>query len=505
MNKNKITIRPEGSLEAILSLGPVVRALGERNAGAEIGLVAEECFREAAGLVPGLSFFETTPPSEGVTYDFSQRAGESWGQESLDWKAYLQGCAAGAANPYHQIDLSRKAADAETIDVNFELLSPGVEESLPESVVGGNALRIALCASSLSINELQALLEGISRLETPAAVHLLGTVPDRRKSTILLSAWEERIQLVDLCGRQSFSQMAETLRLCDIAFTAPGASALLSSGYGTFTICVDEGRNPLHYPYGHGHLVIQRTDSEEFHVALGRMTTDIVGFALSGNGGNIPSLSQWQAFADERVDNFLSHLRLFATQRLESLEGNSSVTELCLRPLIFLGAEYGDMLRSIYRLVWEHSVRGRSLAAHDLEILHQDTLGQLAAELKAMEQLYELANFGRTFSEHILDSLTKADQSRAKQDAAKLQETEELIHMLAKTAASLVPLASFHEKRQRLLDEMDPIELSRQMAKLFSDMQERILLLLDLAKTLFHTTLQNESRPIVSEENPSHG
>jgi hypothetical protein len=409
-----------------------------------------------------------------------------------------------SSNPYHQIDLLNKAVDLRQSGSNFDLIVPALENSaVPETVSGGDALRIALCASSLGINELQAALEGIARLEVPAVVHLTGTVPDRRKSSILLSAWEGRVNLVDLCGRQSLAQTAETFRLCDIAIAAPGISALLSSGFGTFTICIDESRNPLHYPYGHGHLIIQHTDSDEFFPALSRLTADIIHFALRGNGGDIPSLSQWQAFADERMDNFLSRVRFFATQRIEVLEGESSFTELYLKPLIYLGADYGDALRSFYRLLWENSLCGRNNASNDLEILQHDTLAKLRADLKPMEQLYEIANFGRTYSTYVKDSLTKTNQAKAQQDALRLQETEELVHALGRSSQALAPLALYHEKRQRLLSETDPIDLSEQMIRQFSEMQSRVLVLLDLNKTLFHTTLQNES-PVL-EESPSHG
>jgi hypothetical protein len=506
MKKNRINIRPEGSLEAIVSLGPVIQALKKGNPDAEFSIVAEDCFREAAALVPGVDSFSTSVPDGEELYDFSHSPGESWGRESVDWKAYLQGCAPLIANPYHQIDLLRKCAELDQTDVNFDLMAPSLEEgAVPETVSGGDSLRIALCASSLSINELQSVLEGISRLEIPAVVHMLGTVPDRRKSSLLLSAWEGRVHLVDLCGRQALAQMAETLRLCDITIAAPGVSALISSGYGTFTICVDESRNPLHYPYGHGHLIVQHTDSEEFFPALSRLTTDIVHFALRGNGGNIPSLGQWQEFADERMDNFLSRVRFFATQRIEVLEGESSFTELYLKPLIYLGAEYEDVLRSFYRLLWENSLRGRNVEAGDLEILHQNAMNRLCSDLKPLEQLYEIANFGRTFSLYVKDSLTKADQTKAQQDAMKLQETEELVHAMGRSTSALAPLALHHEKRQRLLPEIDPIELSAQMSQQFADMQSRVLVLLDLSKTLFHTTLQNEAPAAVLEENPSHG
>lgn len=509
MKTQKVAIKPESSLEALLSLPTTIAALRVKHPGAQIGILGEECFREASVLVPGIDFYssELAASDPHTLYDFSNVSEESWGEECPNWKSYLQGCSAiSPSNPYHQIDLFRKAANSEDIDVNFELLAPHVsKDDIPTTLTGGDTLRIGICAASLSINHLQSVLEGISHLSVSVSVHLIGTVSEKRKSSVLLSAWDGRLTISDLCGRQSLAACAETLRLCDIVFAGPGSSSLLSSGYGTFTICIDESRNPLHYPYGHGHLIVQHTESEEFYRALTGMTTEIVRFALSGNSGNIPSLDQWQSFADSQIDNYLSRLRLFATQRVEViLSEGASCTELYLRPLLFMGMEYGDLLQSFYRLLWEHSLRGKTITTYDLDILHEDTLPALSNSLKPLEQLYELANFGQTFSLYILDSLEKGDMKRANQESTRLQEVENLIYSLAKSHEALAPLCAFHEKRQLLISASDTADLAQKMSQQFSEMKARVLVLLDLAKTLFHNTVQNEpsltARPTGEEQ-----
>lgn len=512
MKNQRIAIRPESSLEALLSLSPTICSLRQAHPAAEIGLIAEECFREASALLPEINFFASDFQAEpdDIVYDLSNFAGESWGQESADWKAYLQGCSAiSLSNPYHQIDLQRKAAGIDSIDVNFELLTPAVgEHTMPGTLEAGGALRVAVCAVSLSIDELQSVIEGVARLGIPVSVHLLGTVSEKRKSAILTSAWDGRLTLIDLCGRQSLAQAAETLRLCDISFCGPGANALLGSGYGTFTVCVDESRNPLHYPYGHGHLVVQHGDSDEFFRSLSGLTTEIVRFALAGNQGNVPSLEQWQHFADEKIDDYLARLRFFATQRIEiPLAAGGSFTELHLRPLLFLGAEFDDVMRSFYRLLWEHSLQNRQITTRDLQILHQDSLDKVAKCLAPLEQLYELANFGRTYSLYIRQSLSEGDIGRARNESDRLQETENLIYRLGKSHAALAPLCAFHEKKQRLLPATEPDDLAQQMSQSFADIQSRVLVLLDLASTLFHTNLQNEPAPASapSEEGISDG
>jgi hypothetical protein len=279
----------------------------------------------------------------------------------------------------------------------------------------------------------------------------------------------------------------------------------VSSGFGTFTICVDEEKNPLHYPYGHGHLILQRGDSDEFCSALTGLVPEIIRFALSGGNGNVPSISQWQKFADDRVDNFLSHIRLLICQRIETLEQDGSFTELYIKPLIFLGADRTDVMQSFYRLLWENTLEGRNIRTGDLSELHQEVVPALSSSLKPMEQLYELANFGCTYSSFIRESLTKSDLAGAKQNAARLQETEELVHLLGRSAPLIWPLAQYHAKRQRLHIETDSLELSTQMIRDFSDMQGRVLVLLDLTKTLFHTTLQNEAPIAAPKEGPING
>ena len=98
-----------------------------------------------------------------------------------------------------------------------------------------------------------------------------------------------------------------------------------------------------------------------------------------------------------------------------------------------------------------------------------------------------------TYSSYILDSLNKGELKRARQESDRLQETENLMFALGKTYSALAPLCAFHEKRQRLIPVNEPTELAEQMCQQFSQMQDRVLVLLDLAKSLFHTTLQNES------------
>ena len=500
MKKKRIAIVTDSSVEGILSLAPAVAALKSKNADAEIALVGNESAIEAASLLPGVNFFAASLESaEADSYfDFASQP-HSRGEESVAWRSYLEASLiATEGNPYHRVDLSRKVVGADLIDVNFELLNPEAPtEGLPESLESGaNGLRVAVCASSLDFAELQAVLTGVTGLSIPHEVYLLGTVKDKKKSTEILSHWDGNLAIHDLCGHLSLAQTAYVLRGCDICICGPGSSALISSGYGTFTICADQNpaRGPIHYPYGHGHLVIQRAAQEDHAPSIQAILREIVNHAVSANTGSVPSLEQWQAFADDRLDQFLGKIRMFATQRIEALiSEDSKLTELYLRPLLYLGAECADVMQTFYRLLWEHSLNARSFTSHDLEILHQDTVASLSELLKPLEQLYQLGNFGRTYCQFVKDALTAGDMNRTQTESDKVQEVEELIFTTGQNFPALSPLTAIHQRAQVHVPDLDAVNMSDEISDIFSDLQSRVLVILDLAKSLFHTTFVKES------------
>ncbi len=509
MKKTRIVIQPFPTPECMVSLAPTIAALKRKFPGSVVGIVSEEALREASHLLSDLDYFVTEIESVDADQTIDLRGGEPLesAAENIDWKAYL--CAAecmASGNPFHQIDLLRKTAQVDTMDVNFELAPLEPTEILPEALKSGG-VRVAVCTSSLSQASVEGVLEGLSQLPAASEVFLLGTVKDKRIASQLLTKWDGKLSVHDLCGRQSFATNAALLRECDITVAGPGLHSLLSSGFGTFTICVDENpaRGPYHYPYGHGHLVIQPAVTSGVAESLALFFREIVNFALTTNSGSVPSLEQWQNFADSMIHDYLGKIRLIATQRIEFVfKDTGSFTDLHLRPLLFMGAEIHDVLQTFYRLLWEHSLSGRTIASNDLEIFHLDTLPILRDLLKPLEQLYELGNFGKVYSGYVRESLTAGDISGAKRESERLQEVEELLQALASTQPYFAPLFDYHRQRQAPMSAESPLELSDEMALLFSGLQNRVLALLDLMKSLFHTVFENEkaqAAPMIEEGN----
>ncbi len=513
MRNIRIAIRPLASIECIISLAPTIAALKQKNPGASVGLIAEEVFREASHLLPALDFFSTDAEGLQVDHTIDLRGTEAFegALENTSWKAYFQAAGALAhGNPFHQIDLLKKVAQVDTIDVNFELAPPEITQTLPDSLIEANGVRIAVCTSSLSAAEVGAALDGISQINYTAEIFLIGTVKDKRISSEIQKQWDGKLSVHDLCGHQGFSANAAALRNCDIAIVGPGVHALLSSGYGTFTICVDgtPARGPYLYPYGHGHLLLQSAVNHGVEENLSAMLKGIVDHALTANNGNVPTLDQWQEYAESLIGEYLGKVRLLATQRVEVLlKEQGSITELYQRPLLFTGSEIHDVFQAFYRLLWEHSIHERTITTYDLQILHQDTMPILCDLLKPLEQLYELGNFGKIYCGHVRESLVHGDLEKAQKESARLQEVEELVHALASTQPYFAPLAAYHRQKQNLMEVESALQLSDEMAALFTSLQNRVLVMLDLARSLFHTVFENEStlESTAGEEGQSNG
>ncbi len=498
MKKTRIAIKVESSLEAVLASSSIVSCLKSKLPSSEIGIISEGCFAEASQLIPGISFFqeEYADDEDVELIDLSNSSLHGIGSESVDWKAYLQGVAAqDFNNPYHYIDVLKRTAQVEGYDSNFELNAPSIIEKTELSELKSDLnLKIALCLGSMTTDEVRSCIEGIDQIQSPISIYLIGTLAQKKVANFILAGRSESsTSIYDCTGRFSVLETAEALRSADICICGSGSNALLSSGYGTFTLCLDGSRNPLFYPYGHGHLIIQSSNEDSYPKALTGMIRDSISFAIHGNGGTIPSLDQWQTFSENMIDNYLGHLRLFITQRIETVfPSSTTTTELYLRPLLYLGSEIGDVIKVFYRLLWENSLSHRELQSKELEILHHSALTDLTEYLKPLEQTYELANFGCTYSKYIGRSLKENNLSRAKHESDKLQETESLLYTLGRTYPGIAALCAFHEKRQELMPGSSPEILAEEMEQQFNQLKLRVMVLLDLANSLFHTSLQTE-------------
>lgn len=510
--KKKIIVSKKGPVEAILALGPALSGLRSVHPNAEIYLETDESNFEAASIIPELDGFGKHgggPSEPDIFFNLDLKA-ERRGAESVDWLCYSQVASTlRLGNPYHAIDLARKAMGIDTVDANFELAKYEFPDSeIFEIVENAKGLKIAICAATLNSEDLEALLLALKEVPVFCDVFFLGTIKDRKVTGAMNSIYEN-VRVHDLCGRLSLKDMSQLLFACDVSVCGPGTTALLSSGHGTFTICLDKvpERGPIYYPYGHGHLIIQSQRQGSFPAEFSDLLSNILKFTLIGNDGMLPTIPQWQEYFDASLDRHLGKVRVCATQRVEApLENQTSLTEFHLKPMVYLGAEYHDAMQVFYRLLWEMSLSGRSIDSNELEILHQDTIPALCELLKPLEQIYELGRFGATYCDEIAKSLSQGNLDRAKQDSERLQEVDDLIRSIGSAFGGLQSICEFHLLRQGHLTESNPISLAKMMKKSYSDLQSQVLVLLDLKQTLFHTNLREGSSLLSgNEEGMSNG
>ncbi len=511
--ERKVKIIQNGTTEAIFALGPAIRALRSLHPDAEIHLETNETSLEAASLLPdldGYGIIGSGPAQPDFTYQLEINEQER-GLESIDWLCYTKiASQLRLGNPFHSIDLNRKSIQADAVDVNYELKRPELAESSVNALLNdAHGLKVAICAASLGQEEIEAILASLHHLPLPCEVFCIGTIKDRKISGAFKQNYQNT-QFHDLCGQVSLLEAAQLFLNCDISICGPGASALISSGYGTFTVCLDRRPEcgPLYYPYGHGHLVVQAQDQGLFSTDLPDILSGILRFTLTGNSGMIPSILQWEEYFNDSLEKHLGRVRICATQRVEvPLENSGALTELRLKPLVYLGAEYHDTMQAFYRLLWEMSLSARSLETQELEVLHQDTIPALCELLKPLEQLYELARFGVMYCEQITQSLSQGVLPQAKQSSERLQEVDDLIRSIGSAYGGLEAICEYHLLRQRYISEDNPILLASLMKQSYSDLQSRVLVLLDLKRSLFHTNLREGSSLLsgTTEEGMSNG
>jgi len=504
MKKNTTRIRTESSIESILALSPSLLGISSlKKSPDSIQVSADRVFKEAVDLLPNAHWVGDQLSVVDQYFDLSNHQEDSWGEESLEWKAYNQGCAhLKHSNRFHIIDLYRRATSTEWIDGDFELVAPNIADSLlPEEILSTINLRITVCLASLSSDNIMRILDGISQTKTTSTVFLCGSLADRKKSTLLTSGWGHKLKIIDLCGRQSLSALAATLKNADICFSGPGKAALLASGYGTFSICLDDNDNPLHYPYGHGHLVIKSTRSELFSESLANLTREVLNFSISGNGGNIPSIEQWVGFSDSCIDQFLSKIDLFITQRVAQQFPQGQKSQLKLRPLIFMGYSLPQLLGEFYQTAFERTLTSSAATPGSL-VLQPETINELSGLLNPMEKLFELGHFGAIYSKQTRISLENGRVDLAKLDSDKVQEVETLILDLAKSFPAFESICLFHTKRQSLMWNSNPEEIALEMEALFEQFKSVVLVLLELSQSTFRDHLDGHlSASVESQSN----
>lgn len=527
MGNSKIAVIQCDGVEALLSSAPSFTSLKKRFPDSDLHLITtRSCLElsEFLGDVSSASVVEDALKMEFIDVvclgakEESQEAARHWKyrRPSDDWACYLlTENGHGAFSPYPILEIYRNLGEFTYDEIDYALLpSEAANGSVTQYLFEAPHIKLLVSVSAFADQEsLRLFCEAVDRKNLNVGIYLIGTVKHRKLSKEFLDAtnFSTKTRVVDLCGRLSCRETAAMAFLADIVISGPECLALLSSGFGTFTICLDgcEAHNPLLYPYGHGHLILQTKAAGVSMTAqaLGDLLAGMVSNAILGAEGNVPNVHEWQEYFDSKIDDLLGKCRIFATQRVQSQYGEWFKTDLHLKPLLFTGAEFSDCMRGFYYLLWENSLNSLQATSYDLDPLHTDALTQLSATLKPLEQLFELGGFGVKYVEHVKQHITDKDLDLAKKESGKLEEVDRLIQLLKNTNPYLSPICDFYFMSQGRLETDNPLLLSDQIADCYRILQHHVLVLLDLQKSIFETAYARESRLQLSvvAEDPSNG
>jgi hypothetical protein len=418
-----------------------------------------------------------------------------------DWDAYaLQLSQNATYNPFHIAELLKNTAGLTATETDFELNAPpqlqaGVQKHFAETP----HIKIGIALEGQNPEELLAIVSATLALDLRLKIYLLGTVKDRRISSSLLETIPDKTRVVELTGRLGLRETAALAQACDIVIAPPGLISTLAAGFGTFCITLDStaGEANHHYPYGHGHLVVQRNRESFTTEQFGFFVSELVTHTILGDEGNIPNQQNWQNYFDTRVNAWLTKVRVYITQRVQhQLSDGTTRTDLKLHPLIYTGATAADCLRSFYRLLWEQTLNGFNTTTHELDVLENQSITVLASLLTPMEQLCELMLFGQKYTSLIAGDVAKGNVENAKLNSARLQEVDDLIRVFSNTHPYLAPICHFLFSKHAQGRSTAISDIAAELSSAYRGSQLQVLILLDLYKSLFQNTYDQETRSL---------
>ncbi len=490
----------------LVSSAPAVAALRHRFPKAQIHLVTSKKLLEIADLIPETSSVMESG-KENIKVDLRVSLGftgesliaasriecaesigpriDSAGGILLDdgWTRYHESVVSPCAlNPFHRAEVLTSVAGCQWIDPDFYLRASADEVLSVSAKYFSSAphLKVAVAPGALENDESEELIHLLRDGGFSVRFYFLGTLKDRPSITSLMRHLGPAAEACsNLAGEISARESALLSMACDVMIAPPGTDALFSSGFGTFTICAMPRtlNTYLDIPYGQGHICVQSEDG----APRGRAVAEILAHAITANNGNPPSLGEWQAFFDERIDEHIGHVRIFHSARAVTNYGSGRTkSEMQLFPLIYSGASHTDAELLFSRIQWESVLNECESSGRDLGLLQDAEVAPLKEAARPLQHLAELSMHGQRCSVRVASLIRDGRAEQANAEANKLQEIDELIRSLAGTAPALAPMARYFFLNQSQIFDLDPLDVAEKMRLCYVLMQHQAMLLIDL-------------------------
>ncbi|NUM87897.1 MAG: hypothetical protein HUU37_01710 [Bdellovibrionales bacterium] len=500
-------VQLDGSAELIAS-APAVLAIRDRHPKSRIHLVTSRRLLEVADLISGIDHVAASGAAAPEKIDLlvnlgftgesllaAQRLaspeciGPRLNQDSaiiLDdgWSRYHEAVVpAGHVNPFHRAEILASVAGLQWRDPDFALSCRAEEALGAASRFFSNEphIKVAVTPGALRYDECRELVTLLRNSGFRLRFYFLGILKDRQKiSSLIRELGPDGDCCANLAGELGLRDTALLSQGCDVMIAPPGTEALLSSGFGTLTICPMERdeRSLLDLPFGQGHLCVQ---AEAEGQSRGGVIAEAVAHAITANGGNPPTFSQWRNFFDTRIDEHIGKTRVFLTARsvVEDV-GSGAKSELRLFPLVFSGANLEDSSLLFSRIQWESVLNEIHVSERSLEHPQESTLTALQALAKPLGHLSELAIYGQRSASLVANHIQNNRPEEANKEANKLQEIDELIRSISRSAPILAPISSYFFINQSQIHDVEPMGVAEKMRLCYVLLQHQAMLMIDL-------------------------
>lgn len=196
------------------------------------------------------------------------------------------------------------------------------------------------------------------------------------------------------------------------------------------------------------------------------------------------------------TDNTIFHLNSVSIYRTTFNENKM----LRLENLLSHRPTTKEIMKTLYRITWLFYLAGKE-EHNDFADLTEETYQDLSKLLSSFQQLFELSEFGKTYSHYILSEISSETPKiqKIKEYSEKIDEIERLSNLLLKTAPLLAPLVQYFATMRANLNGANIVELTEQTYLAFHDTTIVISVIYELLeKTLAEYQVKVKKKSISS-------
>lgn len=377
------------------------------------------------------------------------------------WGQYMMSTVmASSLNPFNLVDIYRSMIGTKDIDVFIpKRKSDSLRESIFLHPFASNDRKKWKAAKWSEV------IYKILKENPKTKIYLVGSpneaaVADQILKTPTLAQFEGR--LISLTGTMNLKELsAKMSREAKLFIGHDSAIGHLASFYAIPTLTVSLGNSRPHeiMPYGDKNLALAPATKcfpcfpsdpcKEFECHAGisfHAVPAVIRYIFSGYNPEV--------LRSRETILALGSARLF----------QSSFNQDYQLEVKSLNDEYVDIQSSylsFYQITWSFLYNGIELQ-HEYPKINTQTLNQLESDITSLQNMYELCTFGMKYCGHILKEIASSSPSikELKAISKKLDEIDQLISMIGKTAPNLSPVVNTLKIQKRNLDGNNLVEMT---------------------------------------------